>query len=235
MWSATPQRVTDNPTPFDRLTPIGQLLSSNGHLLGKSLRCLLFQLQIPNHSHLLQCLYEGPLEGLSKNKNLEAGKEKSEMKRRLLCWQFLSDPLQRCDSVDSCGSCHPHFKLSVLQIKFRHEKAKYHKMGKSQLRKRPMLLSNALTALAVDRRSDGEFLFLCRADRSHSPHSLLFHRLLFVKSLSSAQNLASASCCVLEGRHLHRRQRRQYFSTTLSSPTKNIFPVFISQVQQSCV
>ena len=59
------------------------------------------------------------------NSNLEAAKKKSEIKIRLLCWQFLSDPLQRCDSGDSCGSCHPHFKLSVLQIKFPHEKAKY--------------------------------------------------------------------------------------------------------------
>ena len=71
--SATPQSVTDNPTPLTDW-PIGQLLSSNGHLVGKSLQCLLFQgCKIPNHS--LHPEWEsGRVE--RENSNLEAAKKK---------------------------------------------------------------------------------------------------------------------------------------------------------------
>ena len=45
MSSATPRRVVDNRTPLTDRWPIGQVLSSTGHLLGKTLQCLLFQVQ----------------------------------------------------------------------------------------------------------------------------------------------------------------------------------------------
>ena len=70
--SATPQSVTDNPTPLTDW-PIGQLLSSNGHLIGKSLQRLLFQgCKIPNHS--LHPEWEsGRVE--KDNQNLESAKK----------------------------------------------------------------------------------------------------------------------------------------------------------------
>ena len=44
---------------------------------------------------------------------------------KLSCVGSFCQIVQRCDCADRRGICHQHFKLSVLQIKFRPEKAKY--------------------------------------------------------------------------------------------------------------
>ena len=55
---------------------------------------------------------------------------------KLSCVGSFCQIVQRCDCADRRGICHQHFKLSVLQIKFRPEKAKYQaggwKVGKSR-------------------------------------------------------------------------------------------------------
>ena len=95
-------------------------------------------------------------------------KQKEKKSKKIWKWDKLScvgsfcQIVQRCDCADRRGICHQHFKLSVLQIKFRPEKAKYQAGGWKVGKSRGLMVKQTDTVLALpaDRRSDTEFLFL---------------------------------------------------------------------------